>query len=231
MEHWATNIGNAYLEALTSAKVCIKAGPEFGDLERHLFITYKELYGLKLSGKAFGQLLQECFLELGFVPSLAIVSMYMRNCPTTDHYKYIAMYIDDLAIIMKDQQVFLNQLQLAPYNFKLKGSGPLNFHLGCGFHHHSTGTLCMDPGKFIDQMEEGYVQYFGVKPDKKYRSPPQKGDHPELDTTLFLDEDGKEFDQSLIGTGQWNIYILEDLTYSQPSCLCRDIVLLLEKDI
>ena len=28
---WATDIGNAYLEAVTSEKVCIIAGPEFGN--------------------------------------------------------------------------------------------------------------------------------------------------------------------------------------------------------
>ena len=55
MEPWATDIGNAYLEALTSEKVCIRAGPEFGpELEGHLLIIYKALYGLLLSGKAFG---------------------------------------------------------------------------------------------------------------------------------------------------------------------------------
>ena len=30
---WATDIGNAYLEAVTSGKVCIRAEPEFGELE------------------------------------------------------------------------------------------------------------------------------------------------------------------------------------------------------
>ena len=63
MEPWATDIGNVYHEALTSEKVCIRAGPEFGDLEGHLLIIYKELYGLKTSGKVFGQLLQECLLD------------------------------------------------------------------------------------------------------------------------------------------------------------------------
>ena len=57
MEPWATDIGHAYLEALTSEKVCIRAGPEFGpDLEGRLLIIYKALYGLRLSGKAFGQI-------------------------------------------------------------------------------------------------------------------------------------------------------------------------------
>ena len=54
MEPWETDIRNAYFEALTSEKVCIRAGPEFGELEGHLLIIYKALYGLKTSGKAFG---------------------------------------------------------------------------------------------------------------------------------------------------------------------------------
>ena len=54
MVPWAIDIGNAYLEALTSEKVCIRAGPEFGpELEGHLLIIYKALYGLKSSGKSF----------------------------------------------------------------------------------------------------------------------------------------------------------------------------------
>ena len=57
MEPWAIDIGNEYLKALTSEKVCIRAGPEFGDLKGHLRIIYKALYGLKLSRKALGQLL------------------------------------------------------------------------------------------------------------------------------------------------------------------------------
>ena len=114
MEPWVTDIGNAYLEALTSEKVCIRADPEFGDLEGHLLIIYKAFYGLKLSGKAFGQLLQECLLELRFVPSFAEASIYMKKCPKADHYKYIATYVDNLAIIMKDPQSLINQLKAAP---------------------------------------------------------------------------------------------------------------------
>ena len=105
-----TDIGKAYLEALTSENVCIRAGPEFGDLEGHLLMIYKALYGLETSGKAFGQLLQECLLELGFVPSLTEASIYMRKCPTdgANHYEYTATYVDDLAIIMKDPQSLID---------------------------------------------------------------------------------------------------------------------------
>ena len=40
MEAYATDIGNAYLEAKTGEKVCIKAGPEFGPLQGHVTSYY-----------------------------------------------------------------------------------------------------------------------------------------------------------------------------------------------
>ena len=46
LETYATDIGNAYLEAHTKEKVCFIAGKEFGSLEGHLLIIDKALYGL-----------------------------------------------------------------------------------------------------------------------------------------------------------------------------------------
>ena len=54
---WTTDIGNAFLEALTKEKVCIRAGPEFDELEGHLLIFYKSCYGLKTSGARFTEML------------------------------------------------------------------------------------------------------------------------------------------------------------------------------
>ena len=47
---WSTDIGSAYREAKTKEKVYIIAGPEFGELEGHLLIIVKALYGLRSSG-------------------------------------------------------------------------------------------------------------------------------------------------------------------------------------
>ena len=91
------------------------------------------------------------------------------------------------AFVMENPQEFLTELESAPYNFKLKGSGPLSFHLGCGFSRDSSGTLCMDPGKNIDKMECSYKELFQCKPYQKGTSPLETGDHPELDTSAFLD--------------------------------------------
>jgi hypothetical protein len=40
LETWATDIGNAYLEAVTSELVYVVAGPEFGDYEGHTLVIY-----------------------------------------------------------------------------------------------------------------------------------------------------------------------------------------------
>ena len=109
MVPWAMDIGNGYLEAVTSEKVYIRAGPEFEELEGYLLIIYKALYGgLHLSGKLFGQLLQECLQELGFEPSFAESMIYMRKYPIADHYEYAVTYVDDLCTIMKDLLTFLS---------------------------------------------------------------------------------------------------------------------------
>jgi hypothetical protein len=44
LDLWATDIGNAYLEAKMSELLFIVASPEFGDLEGHVIIMYKVLY-------------------------------------------------------------------------------------------------------------------------------------------------------------------------------------------
>ena len=48
----------------------------------------------------------------------------------------------------------------------------------------------MAPKKYIEKMNNGYKNMFNKKPSSKYKSPLEKGDHPEVDTTELLDEDG-----------------------------------------
>jgi len=50
LKAWSTDIGNAYLETHTKEKLCIIAGPEFGDYEGHVLIMLKALCGLHSSG-------------------------------------------------------------------------------------------------------------------------------------------------------------------------------------
>ena len=52
---WAADIGNAYLEATTKEKVYIIAGPDYEELQGHILVIHKALYGLKSSGLRWSQ--------------------------------------------------------------------------------------------------------------------------------------------------------------------------------
>jgi hypothetical protein len=46
-----------------------------------------------------------------------------------DLYEYVATYVDHLCLGMLDPKAFTDTLQ-KKYNFKLKGTSPIDFHLG-----------------------------------------------------------------------------------------------------
>ena len=108
---------------------------------------------------------------------------------------------------MKDPQSLSDQLMTQPYNSKLKGSRELAFHLDCGFNQDSTRALCMDPGKYINCMEEAYVQHYKTKLVQRHRLALQKGGRPELGTYPFLNDEEKEIYQLLVGSNQWSVSI------------------------
>ena len=204
MESWATDVGNAYLEANTKEKIYIIAGSEFGNLEGHVLVIVKALYGLRTSGLCWHERFADCLRDMNFFQSKAEADIWMRR--RNDKYEYIGVYVDDLAIVAHDPKEITNILE-TKYKFKLKGTGPIKYHLGMDVYRDSTGTLCISPKKYIDKMVQSYEQFFGSKPSTKYSSPLEKGDHPEFDTSDFLDDTEVQRYQSLIGALQWAISI------------------------
>ena len=204
LDTWATDIGNAYLEAKTSEKVYIIAGPEFGARENHILVIYKALYGLCSSGARWHEHFADCLREMGFSPCKAEPDIWMRNAG--DVYEYIAVYVDDLAIAARDPKKITDAL-VESYKFKLKGTGTISFHLGIDFFCNDYGILCFAPKKYISKMADFFLQMFGTKPQQNIRSPLEPGDHPELDDSELLDADGIQKYQSMIGSLQWAISI------------------------
>ena len=149
IEVWGTDIGNAYLEALTAEKVCIKAGLEFGPLAEHTLLIHKALYGLRSSGARWHDRLSDVLRKEGFQSCRAEPDIWMRKAANL--YEYIAVYVDDLAFAVADPQGFVSTLK-NQHNFKIKEAGPLGFHLGADFFQDEGGTLCIAPQKYIDAL-------------------------------------------------------------------------------
>ena len=156
LEIWGADVGNAYLEAYTDEKLCIIAGPEFKELQGHLLIMIKALYVTRSGGARWHDRLFDILQELKFKPSKADPDAWMRPEPGGTCYEYIAVYVDDLAIAAKDPQAFCNELKKR-YNLKLKGVGPLEYHLGCTYKKNPDGTLAADPRRIRAQPRKGHL--------------------------------------------------------------------------
>jgi len=122
LETWATDIGNAYLEAETREKVYIIAGPEFDELEGHVLVICRALYSLHTSGLCWLECFANCLCEMGFTPSKAEPDIWL--CPNCSKYEYIAVYVDDMAIAAEDPKKIVDIL-INQYKFKLKGTSCL----------------------------------------------------------------------------------------------------------
>ena len=203
LEIWGADVGNAYLEAYTDEKLCIMAGPEFKELQGHLLIMVKALYGTRSGGARWHDRLFDILQEMKFKPSKGDPDVWMRPEPGGTCYEYIAVYVDDLAIAAKDSQAFCNELK-KKYNLKLKGVGPLEYHLGCTYKKDPDGTLAADPRRYVNKILESFERMFKEKP-RKSRPPLEGGDHPELDTSELCDEHQTKQFQTLIGQLQWLI--------------------------
>ncbi len=151
----------------------------------------------------------------GFAPSLGDPNVWLRD--TGDCYEYVCVYVDDLMAIMKDPGQFFTKIQDPNgYGFKMKGVGPPRYHLGGNFGYDDDGTLWYGSSTYVDKVMAAYEQHFGSLPSyKKIGSPLEDGDHPELDTSEILDEDGKAVYMSLVGCLQWAVTLNRfDIAYA-----------------
>ena len=179
----------------------IIAGPEFGERQGHTLIIVKALYGFRSSGLRWHERFADCLHEMGFTPCKAEPDIWMRRVGNL--YEYIGTYVDNLVIVSKNPEDIARALT-QDYKFKLKGTGPIAFHLGCDYYRDKNGILCFAPRKYIEKMVSTYETMFGTKPKQNVYTPIEEGDHPELDTRspeLNL-EDMQKY-QSLIGAMQW----------------------------
>jgi hypothetical protein len=75
------------------------------------------------------------------------------------------------------------------------------------FCRNGQNDFCISPQHYINKMVESYKQIFNKNPLSKATSLLDSNDHPEIDTSKFLDNEGIQQYQSLISSMQWAISI------------------------
>ena len=64
-----TDVGNEYLQALTREKLNIVGGPEFEELQGHVLVMYKALYGTRSGGACWHDKFLDILHHMGFKTS------------------------------------------------------------------------------------------------------------------------------------------------------------------
>ncbi|KAL7581370.1 hypothetical protein ACA910_021962 [Epithemia clementina (nom. ined.)] len=197
LELWGADIGNAYLEAFTDENLYIIAGPEFEELEGHILVFHKALYGLKRSGLRWSEKLHDIMKDLGFLPSKADPYIWYRENKDGTKYEYVAIYVDDLLIASENPKELIDQLK-EKFKLKIKGDGPLEYHLGCDYYLDPDGTLVAALRKYVSKILEAYKNMLGEDP-KASKLPLDKNYHPELDNSELVGPDQIQKYMTMIG--------------------------------
>ena len=92
---------------------------------------------------------------------------------------------------------------------KVKGDGKLTYHLEADYFHDPDGTMVSQPKKYVEKLKETYIRLFNEEPPKGLKTPLDKNDHPELDTSGILEGIQVNHYLRMVGQLQMADYFLE----------------------
>ena len=77
--------------------------------------------------------------------------------------------------------------------------------MGADYYQDPDGTMVCQPKKYNEKLKESYIRLFNTEPSKGLKTPLEKNDHPELDTSDILEGQQINHYLTLVGQGQWII--------------------------
>jgi hypothetical protein len=167
----ACDIGNAFLYGKTKEKVCITAGPEFGETATRLHES-----------------LSESLLRLGFKKTKHDPDLWIVD--KSSHYVYLATHVDDIRIWSKDPMAVIKSLKKT---YMLKGvcipeyylGGNVGF-LGEAWKNQGLG-YALSAKTYIQNVIPTFEGLFG-KEFKPIKTSMSEGYHPEVDDSSLCTE-------------------------------------------
>ena len=207
------DIGNAFVQALTTEKVWSRAGREFGNREGCVVIIKKALYGLATSAQRWSLALGDVLREMGFKPSRADPDLWIKLSNDKTHYEYIATHVDDVIVASKEPDTYISKLQ-EKFPIRNVKTSP-EYYLGNDLEIKGK-TMRVSCTKYITEILRRYENKYGQL--RKENVPASPGDHPEMDDTPLLDKNGVTHFQSVVGITQWiSIAGRFDITFAVSS--------------
>jgi hypothetical protein len=219
---FATDIRNAYLQALSSQKDYILCGPEFG-IENigKIALICRALYGGKSAGKDFRNHLCSCMRHLDFASCPADPDVWMRPPKRSNgsyYYKYILLYTDDALVISKNaEQVLRNELGRY-FTLKEESIGPPKIYLGGHVRkvqlENEVKCWAFSSSQYVQAAVKNVEEYLSKRDNvnwnlpKKAETPMQTSYRPELDVSPELQPADAAYYMSLISMLRWIVELV-----------------------
>lgn len=204
------DIQSAYLYAENLLKTYVKLGKEFNLLDSSIVpgstaTVEKALNGLPTSANRWHQHLAESLRQLGFTPSRYDQDVWwyqLRKDPTSPGYDYLGTHTDDLMIVAKDPQQYMQALQKV---YIINNIGPPRFHLGCNYAKNEAGNWTIGTSTYTIEALTKAKAILEVDDHRLFKSPMCDKVKPEMDESPLLGVIGHRKYQQLIGILQWMI--------------------------
>ena len=97
----------------------------------------------------------------------------------------------------------------------------MTYHLGADYFEDPDGTFVSQPKKYIDKLADTYKRLFNEDPPKGYKTPLDKNDHPELDTSEILEGDMTANYLTMVGQLQWLVTLGRFDIHAQVATMSR----------
>ena len=154
------------------------------------------------------------------LPSEADPCIWLRKAPNLRCNEFIAVYVDALCIAIESPSAII-QIFKSKYHLMVKGDGQLTYHLGADYFEDPDGTFVGQPKKYIDKLADTYKRLFNEDPPKGYKTPLDKNDHPELDTSEIIEGDMAAIYLTMVGQLQWLVTLGRFDIHAQVATMSR----------
>ena len=117
----------------------------------------------------------------------------------SNKYEYIATYVDDIIVVAKNSMSYIEAIKT---KFPTRNIEEMpEYYLGNNLQVRHNCTIKVSSKKYISEIIDRYEKKYGSL--RKENVPMAPNDHPELDESPILDDEGRRHYQSNIGICQW----------------------------
>lgn len=151
------DISNAYLNSKLQEDVYMRQPENFVDKQHpnKVLKLQKAIYGLKQSGRAWNNTLDEVIQSMDFKRCKNEPCLYVKD--HQQQFSYIAVYVDDLIIICPTEDDINEIKQKIALKFEMQDGGQLNFFLGMEIYREGKqGAVSLCQKKYIRSLLDNY---------------------------------------------------------------------------